>query len=116
MTAVADNLKAIIVEVTGGNVRNAHIYLREALGFFPKDSIGGSHVGEAAKPITVRFTGEEIQTDIDGTKAFFRDRASTKRFFEREHVEEGDLVLIEREASRLYSISKASKRAFKYHL
>jgi hypothetical protein len=113
---VAENLKAIIVEVTGGNVRNAHIYLREALGFFPKDSIGGSSLGEAAKPVRVRFIGEEIETDIDGSKFIFRDRGSTKRFFEHENVEEGDLVLIEREGPRLYSISKASKRAFKYHL
>ena len=113
---MANNLKAIIVEVTGGNVRNAHIYLREALGFFPADAIGGSNANEAAKAIRLRFTGEEVETDIDGSKGIFRERASTRRFFEREHFEEGDLVLIEREGSRLYSISKASKRAFKYHL
>jgi hypothetical protein len=29
---------------------------------------------------------------------------------------EGDLVLIERTGSRSYQVSKASKRAFKYHL
>jgi len=113
---VANNLKAIIVEVTGGNVRNAHIYLREALGFFPSDAVGGSNAGEAARPIKLRFAGEEVESDIDGSKAIIRDRGATRRFFDREHIEEGDLVLIEREGSRLYSISKASKRAFKYHL
>ena len=113
---MAENLKAVIVEVTGGNVRNAHIYLREAIGFFPSDSVGGSNAAEAAKPIRLRIAGEEVETDIDGSKFIFRDRASTKRFFEREHVEEGDLILIERESSRLYSVSKASKRAFTYHL
>lgn len=113
---MAENLKAVIVEVTGGNVRNAHIYLREAIGFFPADAVGGSNAEEAGKPVKVRFVGEEIETDIDGSKGIFRDRGATRRFFEREHVEEGDLVLIERENSRVYSISKASKRAFKYHL
>jgi len=113
---VAENLKAVIVELTGGNVRNSHLYLREALGFFPEDSIGGSNAGESGKPIKLRFAGEEVESYIDGSKAIFRDRGAMRRFFEREHIEEGDLVLIERESARIYSISKASKRAFKYHL
>ena len=113
---MAENLKAVIVELTGGNVRNAHIYLREALGFFPADSIGGSHAGEAASPITLRLTAEAIETDIDGSKFIFRDRGAIRRFFDQQNVEEGDLILIEREQPRTYSISKASKRAFKYHL
>jgi hypothetical protein len=113
---VAGKLRAIILEVTGGNVRNAHLYLREALGFFPSDAVGGSNFGEAATPLTLRFAAETVETDIDGAKAIFRDRGAIRRFFDREHVEEGDLVLIEREAPRVYFISKASKRAFKYHL
>ena len=113
---MAENLKAVIIEVTGGNVRNAHIYLREAIGFFPSDSIGGRNSEEAAEAITIRFLGEQVETDIDGSKWILRDRGATRRFFEKERVEEGDLILIEREKSRVYSISKASKRAFKYHL
>lgn len=113
---MAQSLKAIVVEVTGGNVRNSHIYLKEALGFFPADAVGGSNAADPGKPIVFRMGGEEVETDLDGAKAIIRDRGAMKRFFEREHVAAGDLILIERLGKRLYEISKASKRAFKYHL
>jgi hypothetical protein len=36
-------LKAVIVELSGGNIRNDHINLRGTLGMFPDDSLGGSN-------------------------------------------------------------------------
>ena len=111
-----ETLKAVIIELTGGNVRNHHIYLRGAFGLFPEDSLGGSNEAEAGKPISLTIGPVSVETDIDETKAIFRERGAIRRFFEDEGVSEGDLVLIERMAPRSYSISKASKRAFKYHL
>lgn len=68
-------LKAVIVEVSGGNVRNNHINLRGAFGLFPDDCLGGGNGRLAAKPITLEISGEEVSTDIDESKAIFRREA-----------------------------------------
>jgi len=113
---VNKTLKAVIVEVTAGNVRNHHINLRGALGLFPDDSLGGSRKAEVGKLVAVWFGAEETRTDIDQTKAIFRERGAVRRFFEDEKVAAGDLILIERDKPRSYRVSKASKRGFKYYL
>ena len=111
-----DTLKAVVIEVSGGNVRNHHINLRGAFGLFPDDCLGGSSKDSAAKSITLRFVGETVETDIDQGKAIFRERGAVRRFFEAESVAEGDLMLIERVEPRSFRITKASKRGFKYYL
>lgn len=111
-----DSLKAVIVEVSGGNVGNHHINLRGAFGLFPDDAIGGENSGASGKPIGVRFGSELVETDIDSTKAIFRERGAVRRLFEAESVIEGDLLLIERIGPREFHVSKASKRGFKYYL
>lgn len=111
-----ETLKAVIIEVTGGNVRNHHINLRGALGLFPDDCLGGSNGSAAGKPISLEIGAEVIDTDIDETKAIFRERGAIRRLFECENVVEGDLILIERSAPRTYRVSKASKRGLKYYL
>jgi hypothetical protein len=111
-----ETLKAVIIQVSGGNVRNHHINLRGAFGLFPDDSLGGSNESLAAKPINLRIGAESVDTDIDETKAIFRERGAVRRFFDNEKIIEGDLVLIERLAERSYRVSKASKRGFSYYL
>jgi hypothetical protein len=111
-----ETLKAVILELSGGNVRNHHINLRGAFGLFPDDCFGGSNETAAAKSISLQLGSETVDTDIDETKAIFRERGAIRRFFEREAVVEGDLVLIERVAPRVYRLSKASKRGLKYYL
>ena len=111
-----DTLKAVIIEVTGGNVRNDHINLRGALGFFPEDCLGGSNDSSAGQPITLEIGADLVDTDIDETKAIFRERGAIRRLFENEGVVEGDLILIERTKPRSYRVSKASKRGLKYYL
>jgi hypothetical protein len=111
-----ETLKAVIVELTGGNVRNHHINLRGAYGLFPDDCLGGNNEELAAKPIELRFGDEVVSSDIDETKAIFRERGAIRRFFEKENIQEGDLVLIERIEPRVFFVSKASKRGFKYYL
>ncbi len=108
--------KAVVIEVTGGNVRNHHVNLRGAFGFFPDDCFGGSNELAAGNPISLQIGAETVDTDIDQSKAIFRERGAIRRLFESENVVEGDLILIERSAPRTYRLSKASKRAFKYHL
>jgi hypothetical protein len=111
-----ETLKAVIVEVTGGNVRNHHINLHGAFGLFPDDCLGGRNVSAAGSPITLEIGAESVLTDIDETEAIFRERGAIRRFFEVEAVTEGDLILIERVKERSYRLSKASKRGFKFYL
>ncbi|EBU8131913.1 hypothetical protein DLM20_24460, partial [Salmonella enterica subsp. enterica serovar Java] len=111
-----ETLKAVIVELTGGNVRNNHINLRGAFGLFPDDALGGPNEASSGKLISVSFGAESVETDLDETKAIFRERGAVRRFFEREAVGEGDLVLIQRTGPRAFEVSKASKRGFKNYL
>ena len=111
-----DTLKAVVVQVTGGNVRNHHINLRGAFGLFPDDALGGANAASAGKPIILEICGEKVETDIDETKAIFRERGAIRKLFETDNAIEGDLILIERTNPRTYAVSKASKRGFKYYL
>lgn len=94
------------VSVTGGNIRNGHIYL--PLDFFPDDAIGGSNKASAAPgEITVVFQpGMTVQTDIDRTKRILRDRAAVPDFFLRANIVEGDQVRITRTPQRTYQFEK----------
>lgn len=95
-----------ILTVTGGNIRNNHIYL--PLDFFPEEAIGGSNRSEtAARPITVTFSpGDIFETDIDRTKHILRARSAVGDFFKRAGVSEGDSLRLARIGSHSYEISK----------
>jgi len=84
------------VIVTGGNLRNNHIYL--PLEFFPADAIGGSNKRKAApRTITVTFRpGATVETDIDRTKRILRARTQVGDFLFRNRVREGDAIRITR--------------------
>ncbi|MGI4764260.1 MAG: hypothetical protein ACRYGP_04225 [Janthinobacterium lividum] len=111
-----ETLKAVIIEVSGGNVRNHHINLRGAFGLFPNDCLGGPNMSVAGRPIHVDIGTESVDTDIDEGKAIFRERGAIRRFFEDEKMTEGDLISIERVGDRSYHVRKASKRGFKTYL
>ncbi|TGQ16360.1 MULTISPECIES: hypothetical protein [unclassified Mesorhizobium] len=95
-----------VVRVTGGNLRNNHIYL--PLDFFPKDAIGGSNQSElAARTIAVRFVpGQTVETDIDGTKRILRARSPVADFFARSGMKDGDAVRIAGVSPYRYEITK----------
>ena len=111
-----DSLKAVIIEVGGGDLRDHHIDLRGVFGLFPGDCLGGSDRSAAGHAIRLQLGSEMVETDIDEGEAVFRERSAVPRFFENEQLAEGDLVLIERVGDRSYNVSKASKRGFKYYL
>jgi len=95
-----------LISVTGGNVRNNHIYL--PLDFFPADVIGGSNKTEmASRTVTVMFSpGTTVETDIDGAKRIFRARGAVADFFRRAGVKEGDNVRLINHGPYRYEISK----------
>jgi hypothetical protein len=113
---VNETLKAEIIDMTGGSVRNHHVHFRGASGPFPDHSLRGSNASAAGRAIGFRSGGETIQTDVDETKAIFREPGSIRELFEREDIVEGDLILIERTGTRAYRFCKATKRGFNYYL
>ncbi len=94
------------VTVTGGNIRNNHLYL--PLDFFPQDAIGGGNKSQsAARTISVTFIpGTAVETDIDRTKRILRARGAIADFFARAGVREGDTVAIVSTAPYRYEITK----------
>lgn len=98
-----------VVQLTGGNIRNSHIYL--PLDFFPDDAIGGANRHNAApRSVTVTFRpGEIVETDIDRAKRILRTRSAVRDFLARADMREGDNVLIERTAPYSYVFAKARK-------
>jgi hypothetical protein len=100
-----------VIEVTGGNIRNHHFYL--PLEFFPADTIGGSNQQSAApRRLTVRFEpGQTVSIDIDGTKRILRARGVVRDFFERAGGVEGDKLVIGRESTYGFRVSKVPGRS-----
>ncbi|MEH2560154.1 hypothetical protein V1286_007683 [Bradyrhizobium algeriense] len=97
-----------IVKVTGGNLRNDHLYL--PLDFFPTDAIGGRNRSEAAsRMISVTFTpGATVETDIDRAKRILRERGAVADFFARAGVKEGDSLRLTNTAPYRYEVSKVA--------
>lgn len=96
----------VVIPLTGGNIRNGHFYLREARSLLPTNVIGGSNKSAAGWPVTVAFaSGETVETDVDGEKMIFRERAAVRRFFEHVKPQEGDRLLLERTAEWHFRVS-----------
>jgi hypothetical protein len=100
---------AKVIEVTGGNLRNNHIYLRSALDLIPKDAIGGTKADEPGVPIKVNFVpGVSVKTDLPSDKLFLRCRSEVGDFFGRAGVKEGNFVVLTKLADRHFEIRKLS--------
>ncbi len=94
-----------LISITGGNLRNNHIYLSGHHDFFPKNCYGESN-GKfgIGKSITLTIEGlpDLIQTDIAANgkngkpRNFFRRRAWVRKFFEKHEIREGDVIAIEK--------------------
>ncbi|EMK3363719.1 hypothetical protein V8061_001571 [Vibrio parahaemolyticus] len=85
-----------VIMLTGGNIRNSHMYLTGFMDQLPKSTVGGKNRSLIAPELlTIEFAGVgSVTTDIDGTKRIFRERAIQKQFFEKHSLEEGDQVRI----------------------
>lgn len=81
------------IQLTAGNIRNGHFYLRSAERLLPNDCIGGSNKDQAAKSIRVQFEpGMLVESDIAGDKMILRSRAQVRDFFGRTGAKAGDCV------------------------
>jgi hypothetical protein len=93
--------------LTEGNIKHGHIYLRPFFDRFPADAVGGSSkASPAAQSLTVETSmGDRFETDLDGSKKFFRARGPIRGFFEATKARPGDEVHVERLAPYSYRIS-----------
>ncbi len=94
------------IEITQGNINNEHLYLSSVIDFFPKESIGGGNVREAARRTLEVHNGlgDPIATDIAGDKKIFRKRSWVGDFFRAHDIREGDRVVIEKTGPSRYHV------------
>ncbi len=93
------------ITITGGNLRNQHLYISGYHDFFPAECFGASSAKQGTgQPLTliVDGLGKPVETDIATSngngrpRSFFRKRAWVGRFFQHHGLHEGSVVAIER--------------------
>lgn len=96
-----------VIELTGGNVRNDHFYLR-GLPWLPSEVIGGSSEAEAAAQVlVVTFDpGPRVETDVAGDKMILRARAPVGEFFKKINATEGTRIVVELTGPRELRVAK----------
>jgi hypothetical protein len=98
-----------MIKLTGGNVRNNHVYLTKVMDMFPDKFVGGSNKSLLAKE-TLKLDvgkGKAFETDIAGDKKIFRSREALKAFFENYAVVEGDYLSLTTSGNGIYSLRPA---------
>lgn len=112
MSGDVSNRKRLI-SITGGNLRNNHLYISGHHDFFPKEVYGESKKQRGTgQKITLLVEGlpHPVETDIamNGTdgrpRNFFRKRAWVATFFKRHELQEGDVIAIEKLSQFKYRI------------
>lgn len=95
------------VQLTDGNIRNGHIYLRAFFDRFPPDAVGGSNKSSLADGLLTVETGagNTFETDLDGSKRFFRARGPIKAFFTETGAKAGDFVCIDEVSPYRYRLT-----------
>jgi hypothetical protein len=111
-----------ILQVTAGNLRQHHLYIREHLDFFPADCIGPAKQSKNGSPdnqieIVLDGLNQTVRTDI-GTDAktgksrgFFRGRRWVGAFFKHHGIAAGDRLALERLRERRYRLLRLSEAA-----
>ena len=96
--------------LTKGNLNNNHFYLTSCLSMFPPASIGGKNETEQATlKLKIRpLSGEEVMTDIDGTKNIFRKRGWVGKMFKVSEAKVGDSVQIEKISESVFDVRVVS--------
>lgn len=94
-------------QLTEGNIKNNHFYLRGFVHRFPSDLLGGSNKdSKASKEATIDWGGPgPAISDIDSQKQFFRARGWIKQFFDATGARAGDWVLVEETSPYRYIVS-----------
>lgn len=101
-----EHLRYGIIELTQGNLNNAHLYLTSIMELFPAASVGGSSATDRAPQLLEIHSGigEPALTDIAGDKKIFRSRAWVGDFFSTHQLKAGDSVVVERTGTYRYHV------------
>ena len=83
-------------ELTAGNLKHHHFYLRRFLNHFPEQLIGGRDRDAPFLAILEAPGCEPTRTDICPRHGFFRDRVWTRRFLANCDAAPGDIVHVYR--------------------
>lgn len=97
------------VEVTEGNLKNNHFYLRRFLDRFPEDLVGGRDRTPPRLAQVVAKGMSPTSTDICPTHRFFRDRSWTRAFFASADAEVDDVVQVHELGPSRYQVSLRKK-------
>lgn len=109
---IGDNKR--LIQVTGGNLRNRHIYITGHHDFFPDDCYGAPNArGTKGVPIAITLNGlgKTIETDIardaktGKPRREFRTRSWVKAFFDRHGIVAGDWLCLEKLGEREYRLT-----------
>lgn len=93
------------VEITQGNIDHNHIYLRGFFDRFPADAVGGSNrAAKAPREISIDWGQDNVWTDLDGSKKFFRARGWIGSFFRINEAKAGDMITVEETAPYQYRV------------
>lgn len=107
------SIRKRLIAITGGNLRNNHIYFSGHHDFFPEECYGASNKKKGTgKALTLNIEGlkEPVLTDIarNGTNGnprnFFRKRGWVRKFFAKHEIREGDVLAVERLGKFKYRI------------
>lgn len=94
------------ISLTLANIDHNHIYLSKHMDMFPKDVTGGSSKRDIAKRnIKLHLHGVgSMDTDIDGSKKFFRSRGPIREFIKQNHLRAGDVVRLMKHGAYEYEL------------
>ena len=95
-----------IIDINQANIDHHHIYLSQHIDLFPADTIGGSSKSTLAKrTLRLHLHGVgSIETDIDGSKKFFRARGPIREFMKRNTLRAGDKVQLLKHGAYEYEL------------
>lgn len=96
-------------EVTAGNIKNAHFYLRSFLHRFPSDLVGGRDQNPQILAQIEAVGMQPTSTDICPRHRFFRDRRWTRAFLANTDAKPGDAVQVMELAPYRYKVSIKKK-------
>jgi ASC-1-like (ASCH) protein len=101
----AEMLATHSVELTPGNVKNSHVYVRRIEEQFPKDARGGRTRAQAGRPIRLLFRdGTSVQTDIVEHNGLIRARGPWRRLFADAGAEAGDRICFLPQGGRRFRV------------
>ena len=102
-------MRLAVVDMSDVDVRDGIIPLAEAEPFLTKDVDGSGAV-------CVSFGHDAVQTRFEPARGTLADTQAMRDFVQKERVEPGDFLVLERQRPNEFHLWKTAKRVVKFHL